>query len=57
MKTKKITALLLCFVMLFSFTQFTASADSEKENWSTYYDAYDATLGNPVMAHVFVTPG
>lgn len=50
MKTKKITALLLCFVMLFSFTQFTASADSEQENWSTYYDAYAATLGNPVMA-------
>ncbi len=50
MKTKKITALILCFALLFSFTQMTASAGSVDENWSKYFDAYSETLGNSVMA-------
>ena len=50
MKTKKITALLLCLVMLFSFSQLTVYAESDFESWSSYYDAYVETSGNPVMA-------
>lgn len=50
MKTKKITALILCFAMLFSFSQFTVSAESDYESWGAYFDAYSETLGNPVMA-------
>lgn len=40
----------MCFVLLFSFAQFTASAGSAEAEWSTYFDAYSETLGNPVMA-------
>lgn len=50
MKAKKITALMLCFAVLFSFSQFTVYADNSYESWSSYFDDYSATCGNPVMA-------
>lgn len=50
MKTRKITSLILCFALIFSFTQFTADAGTVSDEWNSYFDAYSETLGKPVMA-------
>lgn len=49
MKTKRMTALLLCLMMLVSCSGFTASADMA-ENWDRYFEEYYATYGNPLMS-------
>ncbi len=47
---KKLTSILLCFALLFSFAQFAVSAEGIPDSWSSYYDSYCETDGNPVMA-------
>lgn len=49
MKIRKLTAVILSFVLAFSFIQITASAGMSKAEWDSYFERYSETYGNPLM--------